>query len=162
MQINEFIEATGRLETYYGKELTTEQMQIMFEELKNISIDRYVKLISKCLRKCRTMPRISDIISANMELSGETGQEEKRQVMPCSKCDGSGYVLYTKYIANGSIRIPYTFAARCDCENAQYVNSKVSTYKEFGIEISNRVNQVNDISRSIERIKENFIKKFNV
>ena len=35
MQLDEFIQATGRLETYYDKELKTDQMQIMYEELKN-------------------------------------------------------------------------------------------------------------------------------
>ena len=162
MKLDEFIEATNRLENYYGKELSAEQSQIMFEELEKLNIERYRKLISKCLKTCKYMPKIADIIAANMELAGETEQEEKRQVIPCSKCDGSGYVLYTKYIANGNIRIPYTFATRCDCENAQYANTKVQMYKEFGIEISNRVNQVNDISRNIEQIKANFKKKFYV
>lgn len=160
MQLDEFIQATGRLETYYDKELKTEQIQIMYEELKNISIDRYVKLISKCIRKCRTMPRISDILEANMELVGEINEDENKQIIPCNKCDGSGYVIFTKFIANGNERIPYSYAARCVCENGKNANQKVPTYEELGIKIGNRINQIRDTTRSIEQIKKDLLKKF--
>jgi hypothetical protein len=98
MQISEFIEATGILEQYYGKELTNEQRQITYEQLKDYSVERYKKLISKCLRTCKYMPKIADIIAANVELTNEVVPEEKKQVYLCSKCDGTGYVLYTKFI----------------------------------------------------------------
>ncbi len=160
MQLDEFIQATGRLETYYDKELKTEQIQIMYEELKNISIDRYVKLISKCIRKCRTMPRISDILEANMELVGEINEDENKKIIPCNKCDGSGYVIFTKFIANGNERIPYSYAARCVCENGKNANQKVPTYEELGIKIGNRINQIRDTTRSIEQIKKDLLKKF--
>lgn len=160
MQLDEFIQATGRLETYYDKELKTEQIQIMYEELKNISIDRYVKLISKCIRKCRTMPRISDILEANMELVGEINEDENKQIIPCKKCDGSGYVIFTKFIANGNERIPYSYAARCVCENGKNANQKVPTYEELGIKIGNRINQIKDTTRNIEQIKKDLLKKF--
>ena len=159
MQLDEFIQATGRLETYYDKELKTEQMQIMYEELKNLSLERYLKLISKCLRTCKYMPKIADILEANNELVGEV-TEEKSQIIPCSKCDGTGYVVYTKFIANGNERIPYSYAARCICENGKNANQKVPTYEELGIKISNRINQIKDTTRSIEKIKENLVTSF--
>ena len=45
MQINEFIEATSKLETYYGKEYSTEQRSIMYDELKDFDLNRYRQLI---------------------------------------------------------------------------------------------------------------------
>lgn len=161
MQLSEFIQATGRLETYYDKELTTEQMQIMYEELKNLSLERYTMLISKCLKTCKYMPKIADIIAANSELIGQVDEEEKREIIPCNKCDGTGYVFYTQFKTNGNIRIPYTFAARCNCENAKYANIKVPSYEELGIEVSNRINQLKDISRGIEQIRKNLLKDVN-
>lgn len=158
MQLNEFIQATNRLETYYGKELSTEQMQIMYEELKALSLERYVKLISKCLKTCKYMPKIADILDANNDLAEEVAEEEKREVTPCKKCDGTGYVFYTQFKTNGNVRIPYTFAARCTCENAKYANIKVPTFEELGIKVSNRINQLKDTGRGIEQIKENLIK----
>ena len=160
MQISEFIEATGILEQYYGKELTNEQRQITYEQLKNLSIERYRKLISKCLRSCKYMPKIADIIAANTEMSNEITPEEKRQIYPCMKCNGIGYVVYTKFISNGNERLPYTYAARCTCENGKYVCNKVPTYEELGIKVSDRLNQIKDITRSIEKIKNNLVKKF--
>lgn len=159
MKLDEFIEATNRLENYYGKELSAEQSQIMFEELEKLSIERYRKLISKCLRTCKYMPKIADILEANNELVGEV-TEEKKQIIPCSKCDGTGYVVYTKFIANGNERIPYSYAARCTCENGKNANQKVPTYEELGIKISNRINQIKDTTRSIEKIKENLVNSF--
>ena len=159
MQINEFIEATGTLEKYYNKEFSTEQRQIMYEELKHLSLDRYRQLISKCLRTCKYMPKISDIIEAEMALIGEV-KEDKREIFPCTKCDGSGYVLYTKFKTNGNTRIPYTYAARCDCENAKYANQKIPSYLELGITVSTRINQVKDTHRSIESIKSDLINNF--
>lgn len=162
MQINEFIEATGRLETYYGKDFSTEQRQIMFEEMKDFSIERYKKLISKCLKTCKYMPKIADIFAANLDLAGEIGEKENREIYSCNKCDSTGYVLYTQFRTNGNVRIPYTYAARCDCENAKYVNQKVPTYEELGIKVSNRLNQLKDTTRSMEQLKERLVKDFSI
>ena len=159
MQLDEFIEATGRMEIYYGKELTTEQMQIMFEELKYLNIESYKKLISKCLKTCKYMPKIADIIEANINLAGEVKKEVQREKICCNKCDGTGYVFYTVFMDNGNTRIPHTYAARCDCKNAIYANSKVPSINELGIQISSRINQIKDTTRSIEYIKKDLIQK---
>lgn len=153
MQINEFIEATSILEQYYGKDLTNEQRQIMYAELKDLSVERYKKLISKALRTCKYMPKIADIIAANIEIIDADNNDEKREIIPCDKCEGTGLVLYTKFINNGEQRYPYTYAARCDCGNSKYVSQKIPSCDELGIKVSNRINQVKDISRNVESIK---------
>lgn len=164
MQLNEFIEATNTLENYYNKTLTTEQMQIMYDNLKQFSLERYKKLISKCLKTCKYMPKIADIISANMEIA-DVQEEEKKTVVECPKCNGSGLVQYTVYKQNGNTKMPYLYVARCNCENAKYVNQKIPCYEELGINIGNRLEQVKDATRSIEeinKIKSKMMKNFSM
>ena len=117
MQINEFIEATARLETYYDKEYTTEQRSIMYEELKNLDITRYRQLISVVLRKCKFMPKLADFNEANIEEPYTTKQEETK--IECKKCNGTCYILYTKIIKNGNIDFKNTYVAVCDCGNSK-------------------------------------------
>lgn len=118
MEINEFIDATSRIETYYGKEYTKEQAQIMFEELKELESNRYKKLISVVLRKCKYLPRLSDFFDAHNETPKITEEKEKK-IIECKKCNGTGYVTYKKKINNGGKLLIYTMAAVCDCGNAQ-------------------------------------------
>jgi len=128
MQINEFIEATARLETYYDKEYTTEQRSIMYEELKNLDITRYRQLISVVLRKCKFMPKLADFNEANIEEPYTIKQEETK--IECKKCNSTGYILYTKIIKNGNIDFKNTYAAVCDCGNAkQYKGWEISDKK---------------------------------
>lgn len=152
MQLDEFIEATSKLENYYGKELTTEQSKIMYESLKNLSIEKYRTLIIKCLKTCKYMPKIADIWNANTEISMQITQET-RTIYTCDKCEGTGCVFYTKFKANGDTRIPYTYVARCICENAKYINEQIPTYTELGVQIGKRQEQMKDTSRSVEQIK---------
>ena len=120
MQLNEFIEATAKLETYYDKEYTKEKAQIMFEELKNITVERYRKLISATIRKCKYLPRLSDIFEAQLEIIENYGDDNKLQEkIECKKCKGSGYIVYKKKIDNGGIPLVYNMAAVCDCGNAE-------------------------------------------
>lgn len=118
MKLNEFVEATARLEIYYGKEYTKEQAQIMFEELKDFEIERYKKLTSVVLKKCKYLPRLSDFFEADNETPKKTEEKEKK-IIECKKCKGTGYIAYKKKIDNGGKYLIYTMAAVCDCGNAQ-------------------------------------------
>jgi hypothetical protein len=160
MTIEEFVEASNRLESYYGKEYTTDQRQIMYEELKNLSVVRYKKLISQCIRSCKYLPKVVDIYTANTELAGIETKDDDRKIFPCDKCNGTGYVYFTKIIQEGDKVIPYVYSARCICENSKYANSKVPSYKELGIEVSNRINQIKDATRDIDEIRKSLLKKF--
>lgn len=153
MEISEFIEANNRLEDYYEKEYTAKQTQIMFEELKTLSVERYIKLISQCIKTCKFLPKVADILKANGELI-ETSNDSKIEKVACNKCDTTGYVVYTQFIVNGNERIPYTFAARCICDNAKYLNKKIPTYQELGIQIGTRHQQIKDMSKEIEKVKQ--------
>ena len=159
MTLGEFIEANNRLESYYEKEYTTEQRQIMYEELKDLSAERYKKVIAQCIRTCKFIPKVADIIKANMEIIENRNFNDEREKFECDKCNGTGYVFFTRIVQEGNKVIPYTYVARCICENAKYANLKVPTFKEIGIEVSNRTNQVKDTTRNIDEIKRKLLKK---
>ena len=111
----EFIEATSRLEKYFEKSYTTEQLQIMYEELKNLSIDRYKQIIAKCIRDKKFLPKIADILEINNELMIIKTREEVEETERCSKCNSKGFILYQK--RNTEVNYTYTFACRCTCKN---------------------------------------------
>lgn len=117
MQTSEFIEATSRLEIYYGKEYSVEQRTIMYDELKDMEISRYRKIISAVIRKSKFLPKIADIIEANIEEPYSSQNQENK--VECSKCKSTGYVLYTKIIKNGDKENKYTYGAICNCGNAK-------------------------------------------
>ncbi|HAB66521.1 MAG TPA: hypothetical protein DCE23_04040 [Firmicutes bacterium] len=125
MTRSEFVEATSRLEQYYGKEYTTQQLQIMFEELNTLAIERYRRLISAVIRKSKYLPKVADIMEANIE-EPYTNENNEKQVIECKKCNSTGYVLYTKVIKNGGKDLKYTYVAICSCGNAkQYDGTKI-------------------------------------
>lgn len=117
MQIDEFIEATGRLEKYYGKEYTGEQRKIMFEELQNLNIERYKQLIAMLIRKSKYLPKIADFTEVDIETPYT--KKENAQKTECSKCNSTGYLIYTKIIKDGNREIRNQYACLCDCGNAE-------------------------------------------
>lgn len=130
MQIDEFIEVSNRMEQYYDKEYTTEQRQIMYEELKDWNINRYKKAVSIAIRSCKFLPKLADIIQASTEIR-ETQNNEENQSVECNKCNGTGFIEYKKK-ANGMI---YDFACRCTCLNGQRQDNSIPTYQEIGLKI---------------------------
>lgn len=132
--INEFIQATNRLETYYQKEYTKEQLKIMYEELKIHSLDRYKLLISKAIQQCKFLPKVADLIQINKESPFKNSEEERAEKIECKRCNSTGYVLYDKLVNNGNEKLKYTFMAVCQCGN-------VKQYK--GWEISEKEHRTN-------------------
>ncbi len=134
MQTQEFIEATRRLEKYYNKEYTSEQIGIMYDELKHLDIERYRQLISAALRKCVNKPKIADFYMLDQELPYSTN-EEQAEVIECKKCNSTGYVTYKKFITDGGKRLEYIYAARCDCENGNNAQKRVPTAHQLGLRV---------------------------
>lgn len=118
MQISEFVEATARLETYYNKEYTKEQRQIMFQELGDFKLDRYKFLISLAIKTCKYLPKISEIIQIDKDNPPKNSEEKKINV-ECSKCNSTGYIIYKKRIIDYDKTLEYSYAAICNCGNAK-------------------------------------------
>lgn len=120
MTNGEFIEATTRIENYYGKEYTNEQRKIMFSELGYLDISRYRKLVSAVLRKCKYLPRIADFIEADKEEPYiNDKEEEQKEKKDCPICGGSGYIIYKRKIKDGERELIYEYSAMCNCGNGK-------------------------------------------
>lgn len=118
MDISEFIAATSRIETYYGKEYNKEQRTIMFDELSKLDIERYRSILSIVLKKCKYLPKLADIIEIDNEIPHER-KEEIQEKKDCKKCKNTGYIIYTKKIKNGDKVFLNQYAAICSCGNAK-------------------------------------------
>lgn len=117
MTDGEFIEETSKLEKYYGKELETFQLKIWKEEIGTLSAQRYRQIVREIFKTSKFMPKLADIIEINKELGYHTESKKEIKKVPCDKCNGEGFIIYTKLVDNGNIKLPYDFIARCDCEN---------------------------------------------
>lgn len=130
MILGEFIEVTSRLEQYFGKEYTNEQRQIMFEELNKMSLERYQRAVAICIKTCKYLPKIADILQSANESDNDV-YETKRQYEQCKVCGGRGLVRYYKILQENNFK--YEFACRCICKNAENYNKKIPTYEEIGV-----------------------------
>lgn len=116
MTIAEFVSATGRLETYFAKEYTQEQLKIMHEELKDYELTRYKQLISLAIKECKYLPKVADFTRIDSENPAKKNLEEIEKI-ECKKCGSTGCIPYTKKIKNGTKDLYYTYASVCDCGN---------------------------------------------
>ena len=68
MKIEEFTEVVKELENFYEKEITDEQRQIWFRELRNLEIKRFKYIISQIYRTSKFLPKLADILEINSNL----------------------------------------------------------------------------------------------
>ena len=111
----EFIQATSRLENYYDKEYTTEQLKIMFDMLKEWNIQKYIRAINYCIRNNKFLPKVADLTSAESD-NNQVVEKPKIDFIKCNKCS-EGFVRYFKELQNGGKTIKYEYLALCTCEN---------------------------------------------
>lgn len=123
MTNGEFIEATSRLEKYYEKEFSIEQQKIMFEELKEMPVEKYKKAITYCIRNSKFLPKIADILNAMNEAKVTVAKEITR--IECKNCKGIGYIPYYRQIENGGKKITYQYFAVCECGNEKRYDGRV-------------------------------------
>ncbi len=115
MQISDFIEATSRLEKYFDKTYTTEQSKIMYEEMKELSIERYKMIVAQCIRNCKYLPKIAEILAINSEIRIQKNNENIEEES-CNICGSKGFILYTKLDKANNYN--YQYVCRCKCKNA--------------------------------------------
>ena len=129
MTIGEFIEETGKLESYFEKELDEFQRKVWHEELGNITLQRYRQIIKEAYRSCKFMPKLSDLVEINKQLGYHTENKQILESVECNKCNGLGFITYIQEFDNGVNKIPYQYLARCDCKNGEqyeYDGRKIS------------------------------------
>lgn len=145
MEINEFVNAIERLEIYYGKEYDKRQLQIMFEELKDIPIVRFKQLVSQSIKRCKFLPKVADFIQLEKEVLYIDNKHEEQEKIDCKKCNGTGYIIYTKRVNNGDKSFEYSYAAICDCRNSKQ-------YKGWEIQGNNKSDYYTPMAKELNLI----------
>ena len=125
MTIEEFVKATNRLESYYGKEYTIEQRKIMYNLLKDWSIQDYIKGVTYCIENCKYLPKVADFKQMKADYKPNyTQQTDDFNYINCKKCT-KGFVRYYKQFEN----YKYEYIALCTCENGQERKKQGYQYK---------------------------------
>lgn len=112
MKIEEFFEVVQEMENFYGKEMTTEQKKIWYENLKTIGATRFRYIVANLYKTSKFLPKLADIFETNISL-GRTEETKEKQELgeKCKKCNNTGYIIY-KQVKND---YAYEFAAICSC-----------------------------------------------
>ena len=79
------------------------------------------------------MPKLADLIEIEQNLPiVNTRIKEK---VECKKCGGTGLIIYTKLMEDGSRKLEYKYAARCNCANANGMSNNILRNKANNKEI---------------------------
>lgn len=118
MKINEFLDVVAQIERFYQKEISEEQKQIWFKELRSLDIVRFNYIVSQVYRTSKFLPKLADILEINANLGYSQAKKEIEQ-KKCNKCKGTGYLIYKKLIDNGTEKLENVYGAICTCRQKQ-------------------------------------------
>ena len=114
----EFVQATSRLENYFDKKYTTEQMKEMFYMLKEWTLEKYVKSVKYCICNCKYLPKLVDLTNADIS-TVRTQSSKDIDFVKCNKCNGEGFIKYFRQKNDGDRILKYEYIALCTCQNAE-------------------------------------------
>ena len=114
----EFVQVTGRLENYFDKKYTTEQLKEMFYMLKEWSSEKYTKAVKYCICNCKYLPKIVDLTNADIS-TVKTQSNKDIDFVKCNKCNGEGFIKYFKEKNDGNRVLKYEYIALCTCQNSE-------------------------------------------
>ena len=158
MQYKEFYDYVQELQNYYNQKLNEIEMNIWYENLKFMTVQRFNLIISELYKVNKFMPKLSEVLDMHKQIPYTTKKEIKGN---CRKCDGIGYVFYIKEINNKK----YKFSAVCDCgRNERYDGRKcanpknkseyyIPTIAETGLNIQENKPTNNEIVRSMKMLQ---------
>lgn len=137
MTETEFVKATSRLENYFDKEYKSEQQKIMYDFLREWSIEKYNKAVNYCIRNCKYLPKIADFTNADIN-TVVVKNEKEINFVKCNKCNGEGFIKYFKKVKDGNRILSYEYVALCTCENGKKQREinryNLPTLAELGLE----------------------------
>lgn len=131
MKLEEFLEETETLETFFEKPLNSEQSKMWYEEFKSYPVEKYRRMVLKAKQTQKFMPKLADMIEiAEKDVDATPTQEEHFEEVKCKKCRNSGLILYYD-----DKKAPHY--ALCDCDNIKNIpegiRHRIYTAKELGI-----------------------------
>lgn len=126
MKLDEFLNEVAGIERFYQKEITEEQKQIWFKELRNLDIKRFKYIVAQVYRTSKFVPKLADILDINTSLGYSQAKQESNK-FKCEKCNGTGYLLYKKIIKNGGEKLENEYGSICTCrQKAKYEGWKIT------------------------------------
>lgn len=143
MKDKEFNEYIKQLQNFYGQELSEIEINVWFENLKFMPVERFNYILSELYKTNKYMPRLAEILQIHKSIPYEEKTEKNTQ--NCEKCNNTGYIIYTKIVDNK----PYRYAAVCECgRQKRYDGQKVEnlknksdyyipTVQEIGLKVNN-------------------------
>lgn len=126
MKLEEFDDELNKLGRFYQKEITDEQRQIWYNELRNLDITRFKYIIAQVYRTSKFLPKLADILEINASLGYSQLKQEQNQ-NKCKRCNGTGYLIYKKQIDNGTGKMVNDYGAICSCrQKRRYEGWKIT------------------------------------
>lgn len=161
MELKEFNKYIKQLQNFYGQELSTTEVNIWFENLKGLTVERFNYVLSEIFKTNKYMPKLSEILEMNRFIPYTANVSITKSTKNCSKCDNTGYVMYRKIIGG----MPYLFSAVCDCnrqmryDGKQCQNEKnksmfyTPTVSETGLQIKSNSPTREEVIASMVKLK---------
>lgn len=160
MSFEDFYNYVQELQRYYGQELNETEMNIWYENLKFMTIERFNYIIAEIYKTNKFMPKLSEILDIHKSI-GYTENNTSSNIKDCQKCGNTGYIIYTKIIDGR----PYQHMAVCDCKRQHsYDGSKctnpkdkseyyVPTVSEIGLEVKENKPTKKEVYESMMKLK---------
>lgn len=170
MKYKEFIDYVTELQNYYNQELNETEVEIWYESLKFMTVERFNYILSELYKINRFMPKLSEVLDMHKQIPYTVGKQEKNINGHCEKCNDTGYIIYTKIINN----MPYKYTAVCDCgrqdryDGRQCVKEKdksdyyIPTIQEIGLEVKSTRPTDGEIIKSMNMLKNSSIISENI
>lgn len=165
MQYKEFYQYVEEIQNFYNDKLNEKELEIWYDNLKFMTIERFNLIISEIYKINKFMPKLSEILDMHKQIPYTANIEQKEVKGHCKKCNDTGYVMYTK-IVDG---MPYQYAAVCDCGREQRYTGRncidprnksdycVPTIQELGLEVEDDIPSDEKIIKSMNKLKNSDI-----
>lgn len=161
MKYKEFMDYIKELQNYYNQELNETEVEIWYNSLKFMTVERFNYILSQLYEVNKFMPKLSEVLDMHKQIPYTVGKQEKKINGHCEKCNDTGYIIYTKII-NG---MPYKYTAVCDCgrqnryDGRQCVKEKdksdyyISTTEEIDLQVKTTRPSNDEIIKSMKMLK---------
>lgn len=161
MQYKEFYQYVQELQNYYDKKLNEKELEVWYESLKFMTIQRFNYIIAEIYKTSPFLPRLSQILEIHRSIPYTAMTEPVKVNGDCSKCGNTGYVIYTKVIDGHS----YRFGAVCECGRQKRYDGRqvadernrsdyyIPTVSEIGLEVKEAKPTKQQVYESMLKLK---------
>ncbi len=170
MSDEEFYECIEQVQRVYDKKLSDIELEIWYENLKFMSVQRFNYILSEIYKTSKFMPKLADILQVHRQIPYTAKREEKQIKNHCEKCNDLGYVIYNKIIDGHS----YKCSAVCDCGRQERYDGRkctdeknksdyyIPTIQEIGLETKTTKPTDQELVKSMNMLKNSPIISENI